>query len=113
MEKLLVPGNNTEFADSFIDRILDINKEKGLHRAAVKNKIFAKLAVEALHQMARGGINRFELMRTMLTELQKSKMDVPLPLRLMIRNIGAFQELTKKYGAETYSDAVLATGPMR
>jgi hypothetical protein len=100
LEKLMVKGNNTEFAESFIDRILDINKEKGLHRLAVKNKVFAKLLIDSAYQMARGGIDRFALMRTMLTELSNSKMDVPLNLRLMIRNIGAFQELTKKYGVD-------------
>lgn len=100
LEKLMVKGNTTEFAESFIDRILDINKEKGLHRAAVKNKVFAKLLIDSAYQMARGGVDRFALMRTMLTEFSNSNMDVPLNLRLMIRNIGAFQELTKKYGVD-------------
>lgn len=100
LEKLMVKGNNTEFADSFIDRILEVNKVRGIQKTYIKNKVFARVAVETLSQMARGGVNRFELMRTMLTELSNSKMDIPLNLRLMIRNIGAFQELTKKYGVD-------------
>lgn len=98
LEKLVTNGNNTEFADSFINRILDINKVRGVQRAVVRNVVFGKLAIEAAQQIARGGVNRFALMRTMLTELSNAKMDVPINLRLMIRNIGAFQELSRRYG---------------
>lgn len=97
LEKLIVKGNNTEFADSFIERVLNINKVRGAQRAYVKGRVFAKLVTEGARQMARGGVDRTSLMRTMLTELSDRDMDIPLNVRLMIRNIGAFQELLKRY----------------
>lgn len=101
LEKLMVKGNTTEFANSFIKRILDINKVKGdITRGLIYGKIFAKLGAEIAYQKFIGEDNKLALMRTMLTEFSNSNMDVPLNLRLMIRNIGAFQELTKKYGVD-------------
>lgn len=100
LERLVVNGNNTEFANSFISRVLDINKVRGVQRLIIQNRVFAKLAVEVAQQMARSGVNRFALMRTMLTELSNAKMDVPLNLRLMIRNIEAFRQLGRRYGVD-------------
>jgi len=91
----------------------------------VKASVYRKLLPEYAKQKVRGEIDRFVLLRTMLTELSSKtvsggmvegaegglessetnratihQMDVPLNLRLMVRNIGAFQELAKKYDVD-------------
>lgn len=103
LQNLIVRGNNTEFVESFIDRVLDLNKVRGRQRVVIKGTMFSKLAAEAARQMARGGVNRFALMRTMMTEFSNKDMDIPLNLRLMIRNVGAFQELARRYNIDLES----------
>lgn len=106
LEKLMLPGNDSEFVYGFIDRVLDINKVRGIQRSVITSYVMLSVGTEYKRQQVKGHINRFDLMRTMISTLSDSKlfghfslkrMDIPLNLRLMIRNIGAFQELGKRY----------------
>lgn len=100
LEKLAVSGNDNEFVYGFIDRVLDINKVRGVQRTITRGRVFAGVGAEYVKQRTRGKIDRFSLMRVMLSTLSDAKVDVPLELRLMIRNIGAFQELGRRYGVD-------------
>lgn len=100
LEKLAVSGNDNEFVYGFIDRVMDINKVRGVQRAVTRARVFGGVASEYAKQRIRGKVDRFSLMRVMIGGLAEAKMDVPLELRLMIRNIGAFQELGRKYGVD-------------
>lgn len=100
LEKLVSGENDTEFVNLFIDRVLDANEAEGANRAKVRRGVFSRLRREAVFQKIRGGTDRLTLMRLMMSELADRNMRVPLKLRLMIRNIGAFQELAKRYGID-------------
>lgn len=109
LEKLILPGNDNDFVYSFIERVLDINKVRGIQRAIITVNVLAPVYLEYRRQQVKGNINRLELMRTMFQALADSRvysplnakrLDVPLSLRLMIRNIGAFQELGRRYGVK-------------
>lgn len=100
LEKLAVSGNDNEFVYGFVDRVLDINKIRGIQRTITRGRVFVGVGAEYAKQKARGKIDRFSLMRVMLSTLADAKVDVPLELRLMIRNIGAFQELGRRYGVD-------------
>lgn len=113
LEKLIVSGNDNDFVYSFLDRVLDINGVGDAQRRNITNQVFGKLRIEYIKQRIRGKVDRLSLMRTMLSSLSESKffkqsdngpkeeqVDVPLNLRLMIRNIGAFQELGRRYGVD-------------
>ena len=109
LEKLVLPGNDNDFVYSFIDRVLDFNKVRGIQRAVITTNVLAPVYLEYRRQQSRGGVNRLGLMRTMFQALTDARvyapfnarrLDVPLNLRLMIRNIGAFQELGRRYGVD-------------
>lgn len=100
LDKLTGNENDNDFIYGFIDRVLDLNKVKGIGRMAVTGRVLAKVAAEYSTQRIRGNVDRFGLMRTMLMELSNTKMDVPLNLRLMVRNIAAMQELMKRYNLD-------------
>lgn len=73
-------------------------------------ELFESFGVESNdRQQARGSINRLELMRTMFqafedvrvyAPLSIRRLDIPLNFRLMIRNIGALQELSRRHGVD-------------
>lgn len=95
--KLISGGNVNDFVYSFVDRILERNKAGRIESARVKTLVFGRLAADYANQLARGEVNKLSLMQTMLTELGKAKMDIPLQIRLMVRNIGAMQQLMNTY----------------
>lgn len=109
LEKLMLPGNDSDFVYGFIDRVLNINKVRGMQRNIVTGYVMLAMGAEYRRQQTKGHINRFDLMRTMISTLSDARlfgrfslkrMDIPLNLRLMIRNIGAIQELGKRYGVD-------------
>lgn len=113
LEKMVSSGNDNDFVYSFIDRVLDINDVPDDQRNGIRNGVFGKLALEYAKQRIRGKVDRLSLMKTMLSQLSEAevvemvsghvgtrRLDVPLNLRLMIRNIGAFQELGRRYGVD-------------
>lgn len=98
--KLITTSNSTDFVWSFVNRVLDINKVRGPERSKAQRRVIGNLAKEVAYQLFHGSFNKTLLLRSILTELSKEQLDVPLNLRLMIRNIGAFQELGKRYGVD-------------
>lgn len=99
MEKLVGDSNPNDFVYSFIDRVLDQNKVRGrFDRLRITAGVFTNLAKEFTSQLVRGRVDKLTLMRTLMAELSNRGMDIPLNLRLMIRNVGALQELTSRYG---------------
>lgn len=88
--------NARRFLSSFIDRVSDINKERGLGKTKTKTDIFIALLKE--HGIRANTANKFALLKTVLAEFEKKKMHVPLELQLMIRNITAQKELLRRYG---------------
>lgn len=107
--KLITTSNSTDFVWSFVNRVLDINKVRGPERSKAQRRVIGNLAKEVAFQLFHGGFNKTLLLRSILTELSKEQLDVPLNLRLMIRNIGAFQELGKRYGVDfeqLYKEAI-------
>lgn len=98
LEKLIGKGSPSDFVYSFIELILDSNKDRGIERVKSTARVFASLAKEYKNQVVSGRTDKFALLQTMLTEFTNQKKDVPLRLRLMIRNIVAMQELMKRYG---------------
>ncbi|MCR4305657.1 MAG: M48 family metalloprotease [Candidatus Daviesbacteria bacterium] len=98
LEKLIGNSNPTDFVYSFINLVLDRNKDRGITRKVVTARVFIEIAKEYQKQFVKGKIDKFALLRTLLGELSKQGREAPLELRLMIRNISALQELMKKYG---------------
>lgn len=98
LEKLIGNSNPTDFVYSFINLVLDRNKDRGITRQIVTGRVFVEIAKEYQRQFVQGKVDKFALLRTLLGELSKQGREAPLELRLMIRNIGALQELMKKYG---------------
>lgn len=98
LEKLIGNSNPTDFVYSFINLVLDRNKDRGVTRQVVTARVFVEIAKEYQRQFVRGKMDKFALLRTLLGELSKQGREVPLELRLMIRNISALQGLMKKYG---------------
>lgn len=100
MEKLIKGTNPNDFVYSFVELVLDENKDRGLERVKTTAAVFVALAKEYRSQMVGGKMDKFALLQTLMSELTNQKKDIPLRLRLMIRNIGALQELTKRYGLD-------------
>lgn len=100
LEKLISNSNSSDFVYSFIDLILDENKDRGIERVKTTARVFLGLAKEYRSQIISGKVNKIVLLQTLLAEFTKQKKEIPLRLRLMIRNIGALQELTDRYGLD-------------
>lgn len=101
LDKLVKGGNITDFAYSFVDHVLDINNIRGMDKVKLTGNVFNDLMREYAQQVTHGGVDKFSLLQTMLTSLNKSevhRVHVPLELRLMIRNIAASKQLTERFG---------------
>lgn len=96
LNKLMHEQNPHVFASSFIDRLLEVNKVRGLQKQIQKGKILGKLGL----QLAGGESDNMMLLRTLITEFTSSGMEVPIGMRIMIRNVEAFKKLNRKYGLE-------------
>lgn len=112
LNKLLSKGGENDFVWSFVNRIMDQNKVRGLNRLRIQSSVIYKVAMEYRSQVSKGETNKFALLRTMLQELSKqnlgsstspNSMDVKLYLRLMIRNIAAMRELGRRHGIDIAS----------
>lgn len=106
LDRMKTGGNDNAFIYGFIDRVLTRDKVRGPQRGVITGKVMSELSVEYAKQRVSGQIDRFALMQVMLTSLQNGlglvrKVDVPLDLRLMIRNITAIKELSQRYDIET------------
>ncbi len=99
-EKLIYSDSPTDFAEAFINRVMDVNKVRGVQRMVAGNRVWATLGLESAKQMARGEKDKSALLNTMLNEFSSMNMDIKLDFRLMIRNVAAMQELASGYGID-------------
>ncbi len=100
LEKLIGGGNISDFAYSFVEHILDRNNIRGMDKLRLTGSILKGLSTEYAKQIVHGRVDKFALLQTLFSEFTKSKVhsiEVPLEMRLMIRNIASFQELTKRH----------------
>ncbi len=91
--------NPKKFANDLIDRILDINKIRGMQRQVVKTNIFIKSGFQSLKDNS----DTMTFLRVLLTEMEASNINTPLSIRLMLRNIEAAKRLNKEFGMELKS----------
>ncbi len=90
-----------DFIWSFIDLVLDANKDiNKMERMKTRARVFKNVATEFARQVVQGRVNKFLLLTPILKDLNDQGKDIPLRVRLMIRNIAAFQELSKRYGVD-------------
>jgi predicted unusual protein kinase regulating ubiquinone biosynthesis (AarF/ABC1/UbiB family) len=96
LNKLIYEPSPRNFAGAFIERLLELNNVGGLQKQLQKGKILGKLGV----QIAKGEGDNMTLMRTLLTEFSEAGMNVPIEMRVMIRNVEAFKRLNRRFGME-------------
>lgn len=90
--KALYEGNNIEFFIQFIRSVCLDNK--------VRSPLRVIQVLKDVGNAARQEINKNDqllILQTIMNGLEKKGLTVPLELRLMLRNVVAMQELTKKY----------------
>lgn len=100
IRKMIDGSNISDFTYSTIDYLLSHNKIGGIQKGLITSQIFGKLASEFTKQFARGNVDKISLLNTLFMELNKSQgdsFDIPLNFRLMIRNVAASQELTRRH----------------
>ncbi len=103
IRKMVDGSNISDFAYSTIDYLLTHNNVRGIKKGVTTAAVFGELASEFAKQFARGSVNKISLLNTLFMDLSKKEgesFEIPLKFRLMIRNIAAFQELTKRHGLE-------------
>lgn len=102
--KLLMTGDYKAFIGPFIDSLLDRNKVINEEtRMGNKKRILRAMKTAYLkQQMSRivrfkSTVDNFSLIRSLMNECEDAKLDIPLDMRLMIRNIEMFRNLRNKY----------------
>lgn len=103
---LMRSGSYRSFVGPFIDRVMDHNKViNDSVRSSTKRRIINALTYEYVKQgfesvrKLRLQVDNFAVLRRMLDEFSKAGLDIPLEMRLMVRNIEAFKELKRRYKA--------------
>lgn len=99
--ELLETGDYKSFVPKFVDNVIERNKNRNpISRQALKYKILIGMKMEYDRQKkSKEGVNNFSLLKKLLSDLNREKLDIPLELRLMIRNIEAFRKLSERYNA--------------
>ena len=100
LKKLVYENDPRRFTSAFIDRLLDINQIAGFQRAKIRTKIVGKIGF----QIARGEKDSMMLLRTLMAEFTDAELQVPIEMRVMIRNIVAFKQLNLRYGMKLVSE---------
>ena len=103
-DKLLSSGNYRGFVSSFIDQVMDHNKviNEGV-RKTTKGNILSALTRKYLSQKVQSlrrfslDVDNFALLRKMLEEFDRAKLDIPLEMRLMIKSVESLRELQKRF----------------
>ncbi|MBI2314608.1 hypothetical protein HYU93_00915 [Candidatus Daviesbacteria bacterium] len=100
LDKLLSSGDYRGFVSSLIDQVMDDNKilSEGVRRTT-KDNMFQALAREYLTQKLQSllrfslDIDNFALLRKMLEEFDRARLEVPLEMRLMIKSVESLRKL--------------------
>lgn len=103
-EKLLSSGDYKSFVSSLVDQVLDYNKVISESvRKSTKDNILSTLTREYLSQKLQSlrrfslNVDNFALLRKMLEEFDRAKLDIPLEMRLMIKSVESLRELQKRF----------------
>lgn len=100
---LLQTGDYRAFMNPFMDEILNHNKIRDLETRSLKQgKVMAALKREYIGQKGKalltgGQVDNLAVLRKFMSELEAVQLNVPLEMRLMIRNVEAFRQLKKRY----------------
>lgn len=109
IERLIIGGNDNEFVYGFVDRVIDLNRDREEVRTklaspegeyAIVQSVISAVALEYGKQRVTGNIDRKVLMRTLLTALRNNGLRIDLDPRLMIRNIEATREQSERFGVD-------------
>lgn len=82
-----------KFINNLVDRVLDINKIRGSQRNIIKANILIKSGIQALKDSS----DKMAFLRLIMTEMDVRKINTPLELRLMLRNVEAARRLNQRY----------------
>lgn len=98
--KVLIKGEDYEtFMKAFLNRVLDINKSNPMQRATVMAGMLS-VKREFQRQKVAGDVDYFTILRSVFEKLTEHKLNIPLNLQLMIRNIETFMRLTEQQGLD-------------
>lgn len=101
--RLSTNGNYREFIDPFISDILAHNNIEEQQARGLEHRIFASLRREYFAQQfkrvasLRGTVDNFALMRRLMQDCADANLEIPLHLRLMIRNVEAGRKIRKRF----------------
>lgn len=90
------PTKGAAFLDALLNRILDLNKYRGISRRVTKFKIGAKVRTGVVRSQLNGGEDKLGLLQVLFESFAQEDLDIPLELQLMIRNAGLYMELKKQ-----------------
>jgi hypothetical protein len=89
------------FLSTFVDRVLDLNKVRGNgERSRVMRNVFLGVIKEYALGAVFGRVDNFGLLKAAMIQIGQSGLDIPLNLRLGIRNVGAMHGLTRRQGLD-------------
>lgn len=94
----LIAGDGLTFLRLLLERTLVANKITNItERGRIIADISTSVIREGLRQKVKGGQDVFGLLNLVMGKLVQYHVEVPLELRLMIRNIVALKELKRRY----------------
>lgn len=103
-DQLFSSGDYRGFVSSLIDQVMDHNNMiNETTRATTKKNILSGLTREYISQKLRSlrrfslEVDNFALLRKMLDSFDQHHLDIPLEMRLMIKNIESIRELQRRY----------------
>lgn len=99
LKELASDSDSLKFASNLVERLMDINKIRGLQRNILKANIFLKSGIQSIKDTK----DKMAFLRVLLTELDRANINTPLELRLGIRNIEAARRLNEEFGMD-FSD---------
>lgn len=90
--------HSVDLLRNFVDHMLDTNKVRSrFDRTRFTADILISAAKEAAAQKLTNKIDNFAYLRLVMSKMAEHNLDIPLNLRLMLRNVTAVKELAKKY----------------
>lgn len=97
--RLLNEGKGIQFMGSFVNRVMDTNKVRGLDKLAKTARVQKAVVAEVLRQRMDRRSDEFAILRTASSEMESMKVEMPFEMRLMLRNIQAQKELRSRRSA--------------
>ncbi len=95
--RAFVHGDAREGVTLLLDRIMVHNK---VTDDGAKNTILMQLVKGRLRQRVSGKQDELQLIQILSKECAKRNLDIPLPMRLLLKNIESVRQLTSEYGVD-------------